>query len=103
MAHYAFLDENNIVTEVITGKDETELIDGLTPEEWYSNFRGQPCVRTSYNAQIRFNYAGIGYSYDPVNDAFIPPKFECGHPELELNQTTFRWECSNGEHHHVIS
>ena len=45
MAHYAFLDENNIVTEVITGKDETELIDGLSPEEWYGNYRGQTCVR----------------------------------------------------------
>ena len=59
MAHYAFLD-NNIVTEVIVGIDETELIEGLTPEVWYGNFRGQPCVRTSYNGRIRYNYAGIG-------------------------------------------
>lgn len=73
MAHYAFLDENNIVTEVITGKDETELIEGLTPEEWYSNFRGQTCVRTSYNSKIRKRYAGIGYSYDPILDEFVPP------------------------------
>jgi hypothetical protein len=74
MAHYAFLDENNIVTEVITGIDETETIDGLTPEEWYGNFRGQKCIRTSYNNNIRFNYAGIGYTYDPVRDAFIAPR-----------------------------
>ena len=74
MAHYAFLDKNNIVTEVITGKDETELLDGLTPEEWYGNFRGQKCVRTSYNNNIRKNYASIGYKYDEQLDAFIPPK-----------------------------
>lgn len=74
MAHYAFLDENNIVTEVIVGIDETELIDGLDPETWYGNFRGQVCKRTSYNANLRKNYAGIGYTYDAVLDAFIPPK-----------------------------
>jgi hypothetical protein len=74
MAHYAFLDSNNIVTEVIVGKDETELIDGLEPETYYGNFRGQVCKRTSYNGNIRKNYAGIGYTYDEVRDAFIPPK-----------------------------
>ena len=74
MAHYAFLDENNIVTEVITGIDETELIEGLTPEEWYGNFRGQRCVRTSYNGNIRKNYAGIGHVYDEQRDAFIAPE-----------------------------
>lgn len=97
MAHYAFLDENNIVTEVITGKDESELLDGLTPEEWYGNFRGQTCVRTSFNNNIRFNFAGIGYSYDPIDDAFIPPMPECGHDELTLNPLK-RWECANAEH-----
>jgi hypothetical protein len=74
MAHYAFLDENNIVTEVITGKDETEFIEGLSPEEWYGNFRGQVCKRTSYNNNIRKQYAGIGYTYDAVADVFISPK-----------------------------
>jgi hypothetical protein len=74
MAHYAFLDESNIVTEVIVGIDETELIEGKSPEDWYAEFRGQQCVRTSYNGNIRYNYAGIGYSYDPLGDAFIPPK-----------------------------
>jgi len=97
MAHYAFLDESNIVTEVITGKDETELIDGLTPEEWYGNFRGQTCIRTSYNGNIRYNYAGIGYTYDPIDDAFIPPMPECGHDELTLNDNKL-WECDNVEH-----
>ena len=74
MAHYAFLDDNNVVTEVITGKDETELIDGLTPEEWYGNYRGQRCVRTSYNNNIRKQYAGIGFTYDDVADVFVSPQ-----------------------------
>ena len=74
MAHYAFLDENNIVTEVITGVDETELIEGLDTETWYGNYRNQVCKRTSYNGNIRKNYAAIGYTYDSVRDAFIPPK-----------------------------
>ena len=73
MAHYAFL-ENNIVTEVIVGIDETELIEGLDTETWYGNFRGQVCKRTSYNGNIRYNYAGIGYTYDEVRDAFIAPE-----------------------------
>jgi hypothetical protein len=97
MAHYALLDSNNIVTEVITGKDETELIDGLDPETWYGNFRNQVCKRTSYNNNIRYNYAGIGYSYDAGRDAFIAPKPTC-HPDLiSLDEATCRWVCS-GEH-----
>jgi hypothetical protein len=88
MAHYAFLDENNIVTEVIVGIDEDQLIDGLSPEEWYGNFRGQRCLRTSYNHNIRKNYAGIGYTYDESRDAFIPPKmFE----SWLLNEETCGW------------
>lgn len=74
MAHYAFIDENNIVTEVIIGLDETELIEGLEPEVWYSQFRGQVCKRTSYNSKIRKNFAGVGYVYDERLDGFIAPK-----------------------------
>jgi hypothetical protein len=74
MAHYAFIDENNFVTEVIVGLDETELIEGKDPETWYSDFRNQTCKRTSYNGKIRKNYAGIGFTYDPERDAFIAPK-----------------------------
>ena len=74
MAHYAFLDDSNIVTEVIVGVDETELIDGKSPQDWYSEFRGQTCLRTSYNGNIRYNYAGVGCTYDPTDDAFIAPK-----------------------------
>jgi hypothetical protein len=98
MAHYAFLDENNIVTEVITGRDEWEEVDGITDwEQAYGEIRGQVCKRTSYSSSIRFNYAGIGYSYDPVDDAFIPPMPECGHDELTLNDLK-RWECENAIH-----
>jgi hypothetical protein len=74
MAHYAFLDENNVVTEVIVGIDETEQIEGLDPETWYGNFRNQTCKRTSYNNNIRKQYAGIGYSYDAEADVFITPR-----------------------------
>ena len=95
MAHYAFLDEDNIVTEVIVGKDETEVIDGLSPEEWYGDFRGQKCVRTSYNGNIRKNYAGAGYFYDATLDAFIPPK--C-HSIAILNEETCRWICGDASH-----
>ena len=95
MAHYAFLDDNNIVTEVITGKDETELIDGLDTETWYGNFRNQVCKRTSYNGQIRFNFAGIGYSYDAGRNAFIAPK--C-HNIAILDETTCRWTCEDQSH-----
>jgi hypothetical protein len=97
MAHYAFLDDSNIVTDVIVGIDETELIEGKTPEDWYSEFRGQRCVRTSYNGKIRYNYAGLGYTYDLIDDAFIAPMPECGHDELMLTQAK-QWHCSNPEH-----
>ena len=97
MAHYAFLDDSNIVTEVIVGIDETEIIEGKTPEDWYSEFRGQTCVRTSYNGRIRFNYAGVGYSYDPIDDAFIAPMPDCGHDELTLTEQK-KWECTNEAH-----
>jgi hypothetical protein len=101
MAHYAFLDDNNIVTEVIVGIEETELIEGKTPEDWYGEFKGQSCVRTSYNGNIRYNYAGIGYTYDPINDAFIAPMPDCKHEELLLNDKK-QWECSNVNHPKII-
>jgi hypothetical protein len=97
MAHYAFLDSNNIVTEVITGKNEGE--DGIDWEQWYGDFRGQVCKRTSYNTSagvhsnggtpFRKNYAGIGYSYDPTLDAFIPPK---PYSSWLLNTTSCIWD-----------
>jgi hypothetical protein len=73
MAHYAFLDEQNIVTEVIVGRDENEGVDW---ESHYADVRGQRCLRTSYNGNIRGVYAGIGYRYDQQLDVFVPPVAE---------------------------
>lgn len=97
MAHYAFLDENNVVTEVIVGKEENE--DGVDWEQHYGAFRGQICKRTSYNTignthklggtPYRKNYAGIGYAYDLQRDAFIPPK---PYNSWVLNEETCLWE-----------
>ena len=97
MAHYAFLDNSNIVTEVIVGKNEGE--EGTNWEQHYGNFRGQTCKRTSYNTHAgihngggtpyRKNYAGIGYTYDLGRDAFIPPK---PYPSWLLDESTCQWE-----------
>jgi hypothetical protein len=100
MAHYAYLDSNNIVVAVIVGKDETETIDGLDTETYYALGTDYTVKRTSYNAHIngfRYNYAGLGYTYDSVVDAFIPPHPNCGHDELIINDQ-YRWECSNDDH-----
>jgi len=96
MAHYSFLNSNNIVTEVITGRDQGS--DDTDWEQWYGDFRGQVCKRTSYNTHggkhllgetpFRKNYAGIGYTYDSVRDAFIPPK---PFPSWVLNEETCLW------------
>jgi hypothetical protein len=94
MAHYAFITDG-IVTEVITGIDETETIEGLDTETWYGNFRGQTCKRTSYNNNIRKNYAGIGFTYDADLDAFIAPK--C-HDIAQLDENTCRWICDDDSH-----
>ena len=88
MAHYAFIDSNNVVVKVITGVDETvtqldgDVEVGGSSEAWeqfYENqdwHSGLTCKRTSYNNNIRGTYAGIGYTYDAVNDVFIAPLVE---------------------------
>lgn len=95
MAHYAYIDENNIVVAVTVGKDETELIDGLDTETYYAQGTPYRVKRTSYNGRIRKNYAGIGYFYDAQRDAFIPPK--C-HDEAVLIEKTCLWDCDNEAH-----
>jgi len=97
MAHYAFLDSNNMVTEVIVGKDEGA--DNIDWEQHYGEFRGQPCKRTSYNTiggvhtnggtPYRKNYAGIGYTFDATRDAFIAIK---PFASWVLNETTCLWD-----------
>jgi hypothetical protein len=108
MAHYAFLDENNIVTDVIVGCDENNIVtdvivgraeDGTDWEQHYGAFRGQVCKRTSYNTMggvhgkggtpFRKNYAGVGFFYDEVRDAFIPPP---PYPSWVLNEVTCQWD-----------
>jgi hypothetical protein len=76
MAHYAYINDDNIVVAVTVGKDETELIDGLDTETYYAQGTPYTVKRTSYNGNIRKNYAGIGYTYDAQRDAFIAPKPE---------------------------
>jgi hypothetical protein len=102
MAYFAKLDENNVVLEVHAvanealdpNDEETSGIAFLTELLGYNNWK-----QTSYNAtpEKRFNYAGIGYTYDPEVDAFVSVKPNC-HAELILNTTNYRWECSNAEH-----
>ena len=87
MAHYAFLNVNNIVTEVIVGKDETDLSEDW--EQFYGAIRNQVCKRTSYHGNIRKNYAGIGYAYDAGRDAFIAPQ---PFPSWVLNEQSCQWE-----------
>ena len=97
MAHYAFLDENNVVTEVITGINENELIEGKNPEIWYSEFRKQKCIQTSYNTYggihiqggtpLHKNYAGIGYHWDGTG-FYAPQPF----PSWTLNSDSYLWE-----------
>jgi hypothetical protein len=86
MAHYAFLNENNIVTEVIVGKDETDTSQDW--EQFYGEIRNQVCKRTSYNGNIRKNYAGVGYTYDSARDAFIAPQ---PFPSWTLVEETCQW------------
>jgi hypothetical protein len=74
MAHYAYLDSNNIVVAVTVGKDETELIDGLDTETYYALGTEYTVKRTSYNSNIRGTYAGIGFSYNPDEDIFVTPQ-----------------------------
>jgi len=99
MAHYAFLDENNIVTEVITGVNEdvtqTDLdgtLVGGSSEAWetfYGNKREQVCKRTSYNGNYRKNYAGVGMVFDVERDAFYLPQ---PYPSWTLNEDSCIWE-----------
>ena len=101
MAHYALLDENNIVVNIITGIDENQLIEGIDTETWYGNFHNTTCKRASYNTMagvhlfggtpFRKNYPQIGYTYDEDKDAFIPPKPE-DFPSWILNEEKCIWE-----------
>ena len=88
MAHYAYLDDNNIVVAVTVGKDETELIGGLDTETYYALGTPYTVKRTSYNGNIRKNYAGVGYTYDEQRDAFIAPEPE---DAIGFDEDTCQW------------
>lgn len=96
MSHWAEIDEKNIVVRVLVGDNNDP--NGDEGYQWLIDNLGGRWIKTSYNNNIRYNYAGIGYSYDEINDAFIAPKPNCGHSELTLNKTTYCWNCTNPEH-----
>ena len=95
MSHWAELNENSIVLRVLVG-------DNNAPDEGeaFINSLGGTWIKTSYNANIRKNFAGIGYSYWPELDAFVPPK--C-HEEAILDEVICRWNCNNPDHDIQIS
>lgn len=92
MSHWAELDDNNKVLRVLVG-DNNEPDEGY---QWLIDNLGGTWVQTSYNGNIRFNFAGIGFTYDPIDDAFIAP-MPCNHQELTLTAEK-KWECSNEAH-----
>jgi hypothetical protein len=96
MSHWAELDNNNKVIRVLVGDNNDPA--GDEGYIWLINNLGGTWIQTSYNETIRYNYAGIGYSYDADADAFIAPEPQCGHAELTLNTSTYKWECENAEH-----
>jgi hypothetical protein len=94
MSHFAELDENNKVIRVTVGDNNDP--NGDEGYQWLLDNLGGTWVKTSYNSKIRFNYAGVGYTYDAEADAFIAPRPDCGHKELFLNDT-FKWNCQGCE------
>ena len=98
MAHWAEINKNSKVVRVLVG-DNNEPDEGY---QWLIDNLGGTWIQTSFNSKIRYNFAGIGFTYDPIDDAFIAPMPECGHEELLLNAQK-RWECSNPDHVVIIN
>jgi hypothetical protein len=94
MSHFAELDNNNKVIRVLVCDNNDAA--GDEGYSWCVNTFGGTWIKTSYNGNIRYNFAGIDYTYDSVDDAFIAPMPECGHNEVLLNNLK-RWECSTCE------
>lgn len=95
MSHFAEIDSENKVIRVIVCDNNDPV--GDEGYQWLINNLGGTWIQTSYNSSIRYNFAGIGYSYDPIDDAFIAPMPQCGHEELLLDDEK-KWICSNVEH-----
>ena len=95
MSHWAEIDSENKVIRVLVGDNNDPT--GDEGYQWLIDNLGGTWIKTSYNSNIRFNFAGSGYTYDSIDDAFIPPMWQCGHKELTLNNKK-QWECSNEAH-----
>jgi len=94
MSHWAEIDKDNKVIKVLCGDNNDPA--GDEGYQWLLDNLGGTWVKTSYNGNIRYNYAGTGYSYDAEADAFIAPRPECNHKELFLN-SSFQWNCQGCE------
>lgn len=110
MAHYALINNQQIVVQVITGVDENVIqfddegnVVGGSTQEWEKFYESRPwfaglrCIRTSYNGKIRKNFAGVGFTYNPDLDAFINPKQNC-HSDEYFDEQRCLWICVNEEH-----
>jgi hypothetical protein len=95
MAHWAEIDNENKVLRVLVGDNNDPA--GDEGYSWLIENLGGNWLKTSYNGNIRYNYAGIGFTYDPLDDAFIAPMPDCGHEELTLTAQKL-WECANEAH-----
>lgn len=95
MSHWAELDANNFVIRVLVGDNNDPV--GDEGYQWLIENLGGTWIKTSYNSNIRYNYAGVGYTYDLEVDAFIAPRPECGHKELFLNTVNYQWQCQGCE------
>lgn len=96
MAHFAEIDENNIVLRVLVVDNSLEN----RGADFLANDLGLggTWIQTSYNGNMRYNFAAIDYTYDQIADAFISPKPICGHSELTINKSNYCWQCTNSDH-----
>jgi hypothetical protein len=100
MSHWAEIDENNTVLRVLVGDNNDPT--GDEGYQWLLDNLGGTWIKTSYNGNIRKNYAGIGFYFDESRDAFIPPKLDC-HPDLvTFDEETCCWNCSDVSHTIII-
>jgi hypothetical protein len=96
MSHWAEIDENSIVQRVLVGDNNDP--NGDEGYQWLIDNLGGTWIKTSYNGNIRKNYAGIGYTYDTTRDAFIAPKPECHPLAVNFIEETCTWSCPDASH-----
>jgi hypothetical protein len=93
MSHWAELDDNNRVLRVLVGNNDDPA--GDEGYQWLLDNLGGRWMQTSYHGKIRYNFAGVGFTYDPIDDAFIPP-IPCDHDSLTLTEEK-QWQCTECE------